>query len=75
MTEFDITIDGNEYNGQLITSGHGFKIVLFIDDIAVVFEPDEERNFRAVVPPEDMNRIDAELLKRIAAELEINLKS
>ena len=74
MTEFVITIDEKEYEGHLMTTGYGFKILLFVDDIPVTFEPDEERNFRALVPPEERDNIDTTLLKKIAEELEINLK-
>jgi hypothetical protein len=75
MEDFTITIDGKEYNGDLIIFGYSYKIVVSIDDIPVTFEPDEERNFRALVPPDQVNKINARLLKSIAEELEVILKA
>jgi hypothetical protein len=74
MTEFNITIEEKEYSGQLITFGYSYKIIMLIDDIPVSFEPDEERNFRAVVPAEQVNKISTRLLKSIAEELDAVLK-
>jgi hypothetical protein len=74
MEDFTITIDEKEYKGQLITFGYSYKIVVSIGDIPVTFEPDEERNFRALVRPDDVNKIDARLLRSIADELVVILR-
>lgn len=74
MMEFVIIVDEKQYEGSFVSFGHGYKIVVFIGDIPVTFEPDEERNFHAIVPPGEAGNIDAGLLKKIAEELEINLE-
>ncbi len=42
----------------------------------VLFEPDEERNYRAVIDPEQVerSRIDVEVLKAIAEAIEVITK-
>jgi hypothetical protein len=74
MSDFEITVEGKEYKGELIAYGYSYKIVFLINDIPVSFEPDEERNFRAIVPVELSDNIKPELLKSIVEELEFNLK-
>jgi len=63
-------------DAELRVMGYTHKIAVNINDLEVMFEPDEERNYRAVVSDIDINKnkIDIELLKLIAAELEANLK-
>ena len=64
------------FDAELRVMGYTHKIAVNINDVEVLFEPDEERNYRAVVSDIDINknRIDIELIKLIAAELEANLK-
>ena len=64
------------FDAELRVMGYTHKIAVNINDVEVLFEPDEERNYRAVVSDADINknRIDIELIKLIAAELEANLK-
>ncbi len=63
-------------DAELRVMGYTHKIAVNINDLEVLFEPDEERNYRAVVSDTDINKkqIDVELIKLIAAELEANLK-
>lgn len=63
-------------DAELRVMGYTHKIAVNINDLEVMFEPDEERNYRAVVSDADINKkhIDVELIKLIAAELEANLK-
>lgn len=65
-----------EFDGELREMGFTYKIAIQINDVEVLFEPDEERNFRAVIPTETHTRKvpDINLLKEIASELERNLK-
>lgn len=70
MTDFEIEIDGNKYKGQLQQFGYSYRIVLWVDDIPVCFEPDEEKNFRLIVPLEKINKVKPELLKLIVDELQ-----
>jgi hypothetical protein len=43
-----------------------------VNGIDIIFEPDEERNYRAVVPNSNENKkdIDSKLLQAIAMKLE-----
>jgi len=65
-----------QFDSELRVMGYTHKIAVNIDGTEVLFEPDEERNYRAVISDADINknRIDIELIKLIAAELEANLK-
>ncbi len=53
---------------RLLLYGYTHKFKVQVNGLEVLFEPDEERNYRAVVDPEKMERskIDRELLKAIA---------
>jgi len=65
-----------QFDSELRVTGYTHKIAVNINGTEILFEPDEERNYRAVVSDADINknRIDIELIKLIAAELEANLK-
>lgn len=48
------------------------RIIVYIGDFPFTFEPDEERNYRAVVPIEDRakaEKVDQELLQVVAETL------
>lgn len=48
------------------------RVVVFIEDFPFVFEPDEERNYRAVVAGDDRmkaEKVDRELLQVVAETL------
>jgi hypothetical protein len=81
MAEFftlTVTYKGEErqFDSELRVMGYTHKIAVNINGTELLFEPDEERNYRAVVSDIDINKkqIDIELIKLIAAELETNLK-
>jgi hypothetical protein len=74
MSDFELSVEGKSYKGELNTFGYSYRIVVTIDDIPVTFEPDEERNFRAIVQPDQIDKVDSELLKAITKEIEANLK-
>lgn len=78
MDSFTLEVDHKgkllEFPGRLATFGYTHKIIIEVENIELVFEPDEERNYRAVVLPEQMNKIDAGLVRSIAAALEEALK-
>ncbi len=67
------------YNGkemkfpmELIPIGFTYKIKVTVGDIDVLFEPDEEKNYRAIVNMEDRDRaanLDKELLQSISETL------
>jgi hypothetical protein len=74
---FDLPV---EYKGEqlmlkasLLVTGYTHKFNVEVDGQNIIFEPDEERNYRSVIPYDDINNqkhIDIELLKTIAAMLE-----
>jgi hypothetical protein len=64
------------FDAELRVMGYTHKIAVNINGTDLLFEPDEERNYRAVLSEPDINKkhIDLELIKLIAAELEASLK-
>jgi hypothetical protein len=66
-----------EFEGKLLVTGYLHKIEIDVNGTAVVFEPDEERNYRALVAPEQMDgrHLSVGLLQAIARRLESLLKS
>lgn len=65
-----------EFEGWLIVSGYLHKIEMDVAGTKVLFEPDEERNYRALVSLDDVERarLDIGLLQAIASRLESLLK-
>jgi hypothetical protein len=74
--EFVFTIFYNnqeiELNAKLQLFGYTHKITVMVNDIPILFEPDEERNYRAVLPSGEVNekQTDTVLLQAIASKLE-----
>lgn len=61
-----------EFEGRLHLLGYVHKIEINVDGVPVMFEPDEERNYRALVSHEQMDRskhLSAGLLEAIAHAL------
>ena len=61
------------FKGELLAYGYSYKIKVEVNGSIILFEPDEERNFRATINPEnvqDGTKIDIELLKCIGDFLE-----
>lgn len=70
-----IEVDGNrkEYPAIMRTFGYAVKVEVNIDGIMVSFEPDEERNWRAVLGFDDAlagKTVKKEILEAIANFLE-----
>jgi hypothetical protein len=66
-----------EFPARLATMGYTYKIFVQVNDVEIIYEPDEERNFRAVLDHrynEGNKKIDTNLIKAIGAALEHNLK-
>ena len=61
-----------EFDAVLQQYGYSYRITIPVDDTDIIFEPDEERNYRAVVPDNFANKksIDSKLLQAIAMKLE-----
>jgi hypothetical protein len=53
---------------------HKFQVE--VNDITVLFEPDEERNYRAMIDPEQMDKpLDVALIQAIAEAIEQLVKT
>lgn len=76
--EFDLPVEyqGREilFPAQLVRRGYGYKIHVMVDGQEIVFEPDEERNFRAVQMDESGKKISLDVLRAIVDSLEKNLR-
>ena len=77
--EIPILYKGKEhlFPASLITTGYTYKIQAEVFGKLISFEPDEERNFRAVMSMDDLHdssKIDKELLQLIAETLESIVK-
>ncbi|SEI37529.1 hypothetical protein SAMN04487995_0144 [Dyadobacter koreensis] len=72
--ELDVDFNGEtfEFPGQLIISGYVHKIELDINGAKVLFEPDEERKYRALLSMQDLtdNQIEMGLIKAIVLRLD-----
>jgi hypothetical protein len=68
--------ESKQIDGELRMYGYSYKIAMWVDGIEILFEPDEERNFRAVLPYEDKTNptVNIELLRAIVTELETAFK-
>ncbi len=55
----DILLNGTELNfdAKLVFSGYSYKIVVNVDEMEVSFEPDESRNYRAIVQDQFVNKL------------------
>ncbi|MEP6514303.1 MAG: hypothetical protein ABJA79_10555 [Parafilimonas sp.] len=79
--EFELLVDynGHEYlfKATLNVYGYTHKIMVDVNGQPIIFEPDEERNYRAVLDYDDINngkKFDIDLLKKIAESIEEILK-
>jgi hypothetical protein len=62
-----------ELPARLLQHGYTVKIEVAIEDIPVIFEPDEEQNWRAVMGYEDLvtgKKVKRELLEMVAGVIE-----
>ncbi len=78
MELFSITVqhNGKEHSieGKMLELGYTHKIYLEINGVEIVLEPDEERNYRAVVDPAFAGKLDKELVAAVVSEMENHLK-
>lgn len=61
------------FKAQLLVLGYTHKIRVEVQDITLLFEPDEEQNYRGVIEDENKGggyKLDFELLKAIAGAIE-----
>jgi hypothetical protein len=79
---FEITVayknETYSFNAKLLQYGYSHRIVVSVNNGDIIFEPDEERNYRALVDPWDTRnakqQLDLGLLKAIAETIESILK-
>jgi len=79
MDSILLTINHNgtpqEIEVQFVPFAYTYRFQIQLNDKEVYFEPDEERNLRAIVPAgTELNRQQLELLALIGQELESTLK-
>ena len=74
--QFDLPVHykGDQYifKGALIVHGYTYKFNVDVNGQTIIFEPDEEGTYRAVINPIDLEsnkNIDIGLLKKIAGVL------
>ena len=77
--EVPVTYKNQElvFNAKFIQFGYSYKFEVDVNGIIFFFEPDEERNLRAIVDPtidHGNHKIDKELIKLIAEALATMLK-
>ena len=65
------------FPARLVQLGYTHKFSVDVQGQEIFFEPDEERNYRALIGPEQLERnkkLDIELLKAIAESIETILR-
>ena len=77
--EVTVTYKNQEliYYAKFIQFGYSYKFEVDVNGVIVFFEPDEERNFRAIIDPtidHENHKIDKELIQLIAEVLGAMLK-
>ena len=73
---FTITVEfrGSEcsFEGQVLPMGYTHKICVFINNLEVMYEPDEERNYRALLNEADQSKVrqaDMELIALVGNDI------
>lgn len=78
MNDFEFEINYRDeiinIEGYVSTIGYTHKIILHIKGFEVTLEPDEERNYRAIILRENANTLPATLIALVVEEIENNLK-
>lgn len=77
--EIPVTYRGEELNfpATFVPSGYTHKIQVEVNGELVMFEPDEERNYRALLDASQLekgSKLDINLLRAIAAVIESVVK-
>ena len=71
----DIVYKGEEqvFEGRLIAAGYTHKFIINVNELEVTYEPDEERNYRAITNGGDLSKLtdtDKEIIGLICKRLE-----
>ena len=77
--EIPVTYKGEDllFQGELLLMGYTYKIQVEVEQQLIMFEPDEERNYRAILTEEQLQKnkkLDVGLLQAIAQVLESVVK-
>ena len=77
--EIPVTYKGKEisFPSKLLKLGYVYKIQVNVNGQEIIFEPDEEINYRAIIDPDNPlpgKKVDLELLKSIAEAIEAIVK-
>lgn len=77
--EIPVYYKGKElsFSDKFVQFGYAYKIIVDVEGQEISFEPDEERNFRAVIEYEKVDlskKNDPDLLKTIAETIEAIVK-
>lgn len=76
--DLPVTYKGKEllFPARLLQLGYNHQFLITVDGIEVIFEPDEERSYRAIIHTEEAekSKADIELLQTIAETIEELLK-
>ena len=74
--ELPVTYNGEVivFPSRLVRRGYSYAIYVTVYGNEVIFEPDEERNFRAIVDNPSDSSIKREILQAITEALEKNLR-
>ena len=73
--QLPVTFNNKEltFPARLLNYGYSYKLEVDIDGIKVLFERDEERNWRALISYEDImadKKLSVDLLKAIVSSIE-----
>lgn len=71
--ELPVFYKGEEclFPARLEQTGYSHRFVVNIYEVEVIYEPDEQRNYRALVGPEMLNKqVTVELLGSVAEAIE-----
>lgn len=65
--------DEYEYEARLVTVGYTHQFLVLINGMEVIYEPDEERNYRAILNEADQAKVkdaDIELIKAVGDKIQ-----
>ncbi len=71
----NIRFKNEEFNfdARLVTAGYTHKFVVMINGLEVIYEPDEERNYRAIINTanaESISDLDKVLIKLVGEKIQ-----
>jgi len=74
--ELPVVFDGQELilPGKFVQMGYTYKIFVEVNGQEIIFEPDEERNFRTVMENQQNSKVPVALVKIIGEALEFHFR-